>query len=429
MRVFENHKQWSAVKEVCRRLKEARFQALLAGGCVRDLLMNREPHDFDIATNATPDQVEALFPKSLPVGKSFGVIILPCDDFQIEIATFREDLEYKDGRRPEGVKFSTPEADAARRDFTVNALFYDIDTKKVIDFVGGEKDLQQKILRTVGEPEQRFTEDKLRLLRAVRLSAQLDFLIEPRTFEAVVRLAPEIRLVSRERVRDEILKLLKLNGRIQGLRLLLVTGLLSELFPTASDRIHEKETEWLERYMLLPQKTPELALDPAFLWTLFFWPAFDPNASKDFRDNCLKDVRLDGKLIETILFALQHLPHYLHPQSVRKGLMIQNLAHPSSLVAEGLAKLTLATAGGKSGTQSGSSWAELQNHFQELRKALTARGEKPEAFISGTDAKEAGFAPGPKMGQVLQEAYLLQLEGALNSREQAFAWLNKRSRS
>ncbi|MES2964533.1 MAG: CCA tRNA nucleotidyltransferase, partial [Bdellovibrionota bacterium] len=150
---------------MCRTLRSAGFTALLAGGCVRDMLMSREPNDFDVATDATPDQVETLFPRAVAVGKAFGVIVLPQDGFDIEVATFREDLEYKDGRRPEGVKFSSPELDAKRRDFTVNALFLEPESGKISDFVGGQNDLTARILRTVGEPDRRFTEDKLRLLR------------------------------------------------------------------------------------------------------------------------------------------------------------------------------------------------------------------------------------------------------------------------
>ena len=164
---------------MCAALHGAGFQALLAGGSVRDLLMKRAPHDFDIATDATPDEVASLFPQALTVGRQFGVTILPFqvgdEAFQIEVATFREDLEYKDGRRPEGVKFSTAKADAQRRDFTVNALFMDPLTGVISDFVDGQKDIRSRILRTVGVPHERFNEDKLRLLRAVRFSAQLDF--------------------------------------------------------------------------------------------------------------------------------------------------------------------------------------------------------------------------------------------------------------
>jgi poly(A) polymerase len=170
-------------------------------------LLGREPQDFDIATNARPAQVEKLFPKTIPVGKKFGVIIVVERGQQFQVATFRAEAEYRDGRRPEHVVFANAEADALRRDFTVNGLFYDPLTKKIHDWVGGEKDLRAKIIRTIGAPEERFGEDHLRLLRAVRFAARLGFEIEPKTFAAIRSLAPKIKKISAERVRDELVKL------------------------------------------------------------------------------------------------------------------------------------------------------------------------------------------------------------------------------
>lgn len=174
---------------------------------MRDFLLGREPDDFDIATDARPEQIEKLFKKTIPVGKKFGVIVVVEDEQQFQVATFRAEAEYRDGRRPGKVTFANAEADALRRDFTVNGLFYDPFTEQIHDWVGGEADLQAKIIRTIGAPEERFAEDHLRLLRAVRFAAQLDFEIETRTFAAVETLAPKIKLISAERVRDELLKL------------------------------------------------------------------------------------------------------------------------------------------------------------------------------------------------------------------------------
>ena len=192
---------------IVRRLQAAGFAAFWVGGCVRDFLLGREPDDFDIATDARPEQIEKLFKKTIPVGKKFGVIVVVEDEQQFQVATFRAEAEYRDGRRPGKVTFANAEADALRRDFTVNGLFYDPFTEQIHDWVGGEADLQAKIIRTIGAPEERFAEDHLRLLRAVRFAAQLDFEIETRTFAAVETLAPKIKLISAERVRDELLKL------------------------------------------------------------------------------------------------------------------------------------------------------------------------------------------------------------------------------
>src|SRR5580704_8396582 len=197
----------TAAKKIVERLQAAGFAAFWVGGCVRDFLLGREPQDFDIATDARPAQVEKLFHKTIPVGKQFGVIIVVEQGHQFQVATFRAEAEYRDGRRPEKVVFANAEADALRRDFTVNGLFYDPLTKKIHDWVGGEKDLRAKIIRTIGAPEERFGEDHLRLLRAVRFAAQLNFEIEAETFSAIKRLAPKIKLISAERVRDELIKL------------------------------------------------------------------------------------------------------------------------------------------------------------------------------------------------------------------------------
>ena len=193
--------------DIVRRLQEAGFAAFWVGGCVRDFLLGRKPQDFDIATNARPEQVEKLFKKTIPVGRKFGVVIVVENKLQFQVATFRAEADYRDGRRPEKVVFASAEADALRRDFTVNGLFFDPVSGKIHDWVGGEKDLRAKIIRTVGAPEERFGEDHLRMLRAVRFAAQLGFEIEPETFAAVKSLAPKIKLISAERVRDELLKL------------------------------------------------------------------------------------------------------------------------------------------------------------------------------------------------------------------------------
>ena len=185
----------------------AGFAAFWVGGCVRDFLLGREPQDYDIATDAKPEQVEKLFKRTIAVGRKFGVMIVVEGKHQFQVATFRAEADYRDGRRPTKVVFASAEADAQRRDFTVNGLFYDPVAEKLHDWVGGEKDLRAKIIRTIGPPEERFAEDHLRLLRAVRFAAQLNFEIEPQTFAAVKSLAPKIKLISAERIRDELIKL------------------------------------------------------------------------------------------------------------------------------------------------------------------------------------------------------------------------------
>jgi len=227
----QNNPEFILAREVCETLQKSGHQAWLAGGCVRDALIGAVPADFDVATSASPDEIEKLFPKTVAVGKVFGVIIVVEGSLQIEVATFRQDGEYKDGRRPDKIVLSTPEEDAKRRDFTINALFYDFKTKQVIDFVNGQKDLAAGIIRAVGEPHKRFAEDHLRLLRAVRFVSQLGMKLETETDKAMTADVALIKDVSGERLFDELNKLLKGKKNIEALRLLFEKKFLDVLFP------------------------------------------------------------------------------------------------------------------------------------------------------------------------------------------------------
>jgi poly(A) polymerase len=228
---------------IIRTLREKGHQAYLVGGCVRDLLLGREPADYDLTTDATPDEVMRIFPETYSVGAQFGVVLVPLPETDVassastragavEVATFRSDIGYSDGRHPDQVRFSKePEEDVQRRDFTINGLLLDPLTNQVLDFVGGRKDLEAGIIRTIGDPERRFAEDKLRMLRAVRFAARFGYAIEPETFRAIQELASQIHQVSRERIRDELSKMLT-EGRARRAFLLLdETGLLHEVLP------------------------------------------------------------------------------------------------------------------------------------------------------------------------------------------------------
>jgi tRNA nucleotidyltransferase/poly(A) polymerase len=404
---FENHIQWTSVKEVTERLRAAGFEAYLAGGCVRDLIMNREPNDFDIATNAKPDEIEGLFPKSIAVGKAFGVIILPFTGYQLEVATFREDLEYRDGRRPEGVKFSTPEADAKRRDFTINALFYDLEKKQVIDFVGGRADIARRLIQTVGEPDRRFDEDKLRLLRAVRFAGQLDFEIEAQTLVVINKRAKDVASVSRERIRDEIQKLLKAPKRRRGLELLNSTGLLAVLFPEIAGKVGFDFDDWLNQFDL--QLAP---FDAELSWALFLLPAIESmSEARVAKDYLQKSLKLETRLIESLLSAIRHLPQLLRPEQVRLGELALILA--KSRLAEPLAQIVAESRG-------------IIRDMTALRYVQTQifglDGQMPAPWIAGSDLLQLGLKPGPKIGQIVNEAYLLQLEAKFQNRDEALRW-------
>ena len=213
------------------KLKAAGYEALLAGGCVRDLLLGCEPKDYDVATSATPDEVEAVFERTIAVGKAFGVIVVQGDECAVEVATFRADGDYSDGRRPDSVRFTNAQEDAKRRDFTINALFLDVDSGEVVDYVDGQIDLTRQIIRAVGDPVQRFKEDKLRLLRAVRFAANLNFKIDDATKAAITGASGDVATCSAERIQAELTKLLVRGNASHGFRLMSETGLLQVILP------------------------------------------------------------------------------------------------------------------------------------------------------------------------------------------------------
>lgn len=269
--------------EICGKLRAAGHQAYLVGGCVRDILLIREPADYDVATDATPDEVQKLFPNSLAVGAQFGVVIVLGEPAgkagggagsdlespvrtQVEVATFRSDVGYSDGRHPDKVIFAkSPQEDVRRRDFTINALLFDPQTGEVLDFVGGRKDLQAGIIRAIGHPEARFREDKLRMIRAVRFAARFRYAIEPETFAAITMLASEIHQVSAERIRDELTKLLTEGAARRGFELLDEAGLLREVLPEIArmkgveqpPEFHPEGDVWTHTRMMLEGLPPD----------------------------------------------------------------------------------------------------------------------------------------------------------------------------
>jgi poly(A) polymerase len=275
-------------KGIVAHLQKSGSTAFWVGGCVRDFLLGREPEDIDIATNAKPDQVEKLFKRTIAVGKKFGVIIVVEGEHDFQVATFRSEDDYQDGRRPEKVTFCDAKADALRRDFTINALFYDPISDTTHDWVGGEKDLRAKIIRTIGKPEERFGEDHLRLLRAIRFAAQLNFAIEPETFAAVKALAPKIKLISAERIRDELLKLFRPPHAARGLDLFRESGLMEQVLPELSATVtcdqspdyHPEGTVFNHIRLMLSQLPPDAP--PSLPWAVILHDiGKPPTASKD----------------------------------------------------------------------------------------------------------------------------------------------------
>lgn len=387
--LLESHPEWSAVAEIYHTLTKHGYKAFLAGGCVRDALLGVVAHDLDVATDASPDQVEALFKKTVNVGKSFGVIRVLLGDADIEVATFRTDLSYKDGRRPEGVLYSSPEEDARRRDFTVNALFYDLKNHQILDFVGGVDDLNNRILKTVGNPESRFQEDHLRLLRGARFVSQLDFSMEANSFQAMQRMAPLVKTVSGERIRDEMGKLLKGPAAARGLQVMIDTGLMGVLFP-----FRLRAPSW------------DKSLGATELWHYF--SLFLRGALQAELAESLEALRLSSR----------------ERKAIEKAWSLWQKAEDFFALSLGKKLRMLSVEGVQWALQV--LWQEKNlwhRDIEELFQAWQSWGEQlPKAFLNGDDLK--GKMSGKKIGIVLDLSFEMQLEKKLESREKALMWLS-----
>ncbi|MDP3921376.1 MAG: CCA tRNA nucleotidyltransferase [Candidatus Omnitrophota bacterium] len=421
---------------IAERLKSAGHKAYFAGGCVRDFLMKKEPQDFDIATSAAPAEVEALFPKTVAVGKQFGVIIVVQDDAKhFEVATFRTEDGYQDGRHPSNVKFTGPEEDAHRRDFTVNGLFYDPFGKKVIDYVGGEADIAAKRIRAIGEPAKRFAEDKLRLLRAVRFAANLNFEIEGQTWQAICKQAKEIHAVSAERIRDELIKTFTRSGAAKGYRLLSDSGLMKEILPEIEamkgvqqpPEYHPEGDVFVHTRMLLEQLEGNDSIALAF-GALFHDIAkprtyavrngricFYEHAPIGARmtEEIMRRLRFSNREIADVAEAVANHMKFGDVQKMREGKLKRFVSRPTFSEELELHKIDCRACHGI-----------LDNYIFLKEKMLEYAAEelKPEPVLNGNDLKELGMKPGPKMKPLLEEAYELQLEGKIKTREEAMTW-------
>ncbi|MCM8811577.1 MAG: CCA tRNA nucleotidyltransferase [Candidatus Omnitrophica bacterium] len=425
--------------DLVRKLKDAGHEALLVGGCVRDLLMGRSPKDFDIATSAVPEQVAALFPRIIPVGVQFGVQIVVSGGYSFEVATFRTDLSYKDGRHPEGVRFSTPEEDALRRDFTVNGIFFDPVGQKVIDYVGGRADLKKKLIRAIGNPAKRFQEDRLRMLRAVRFASVLDFRIDPATFRAICRLARGIGEVSRERVRDELVKLFTGPHPGRGLSLLDESGLLAVILPEVAKmkgvqqppEFHPEGDVFVHTRILLDRlKKPSTVL--AFAGLLH-----DVGKPPTFR--VADRIRFDGhdrvgasmakRICRELRFSnaeTEAISEIIGDHMKFKDVRRMRLSTLKRFMALGTFEEQLAMHRADCLASHGdlSNWRFLR----KKQKELSSEELKPEPLIKGGDLLEMGFPEGPAIGKILKAVEEKQLEGDLKSKESALSWVQKEFR-
>lgn len=393
--------------EVVERLQRAGHQALWAGGCVRDLLLGLDPTDFDVATDAPPDRVMRLFPRTVPVGLSFGVVRVlgPRGAGEVEVATFRSDGAYVDGRRPESVTFGSPEVDASRRDFTINGMFLDPITDQVFDFVGGRADLRARVLRAIGDPAARFTEDKLRLVRAVRFAARFGLSIDPATRAALVAMADQVRVVAAERIAQELRKMLTHRTRPQAVELARDAGLLKIIAPPIAALDEPPGTLWDETVRVLDYLPEGPTFPLAFAALLRH---LGPLAV----DELGRDLRLANHERERTSWLVAHQRALLDAGRMRHAALKRLLVEPG--IDELLAlhrAIALATVGDESHV----------DFCEWYRREGPAGPLDPAPLITGADLKAEGLSPGPAFKALLEKVRDSQLDGEVHSKDDALA--------
>jgi poly(A) polymerase len=386
--------------DVVRRLRAAGHQALWAGGCVRDMLLGQEPDDYDVATDATPEQVQNLFRRTVAVGASFGVVeVLGPQPLKVQVATFRSDVSYTDGRHPDAVVFSSPEEDARRRDFTVNGMFFDPLEDKVIDYVGGQEDLRAGILRAIGVPAQRFTEDKLRLLRAVRFATRFNLTLDPVTTAAIRAMAGEITVVSAERIAEELRKLLTNPRRADGLRLLKDVNLLAPLLPEVA-ATGDGWTHTLRMLELLPA-------DASFPLAL---AALLHDIGRDLAGRICLRLKLSNTERDRIEWLVAMHKALCDAPRMRNSALKPLLAHPGIRELLALHRAD-AEAGGRS--------VEHVDFCERKLREWPPEELDPPPILTGDDLLALGIKQGPVYKRLLDAVRVDQLDGALTTKEQA----------
>ena len=432
--------------EIVRTLRERGFQAYLVGGCVRDLLLGREPADYDVATDATPNEVMALFPKTYAVGAQFGVVLVDSDGRQpgagcVEVATFRNDGLYSDGRHPDDVRYTKdPKEDVQRRDFTVNALLLDpLQNDKVLDFVGGQADLKAGVIRAIGDPRRRFAEDKLRMLRAVRFAARFGYEIEQKTLATIPELAPAIHEVSRERVRDELTKMLTEGHARRAFELLDHTRLLSEVLPEVArmkgvaqpPEFHPEGDVWVHTLMLLeslPEGSPPTLAWGALLHDVGKPPTFriapdrirfDGHAEVGARmaEEICRRFRFSNEEIEKVVELVSHHMRFPEVIRMRESTLKRFLGMPNFQEHLELHRMDCNASHRD---------LSLYNFVQEKLLALPEEQIHPPPLINGDDLIAIGYQPGPRFKQILSAVEDAQLEGQLHTKSQALEWVKSR---
>ena len=426
-------------REVAARLRERGHIAYFAGGCVRDIIRGETPKDFDIVTDARPEAVQKIFPRTYAVGAHFGVIIVLENGFQFEVATFRSDDAYIDGRHPSAVRFSSPEEDAKRRDFTINGMFYDPVAEEVIDFVGGRSDVAAKLVRAIGDPAQRFAEDRLRMLRAVRFATALDYKIDSQTWDALLASAPSINQISAERIRDELVRIFISPNRVRGWDLLDSSGLMRAILPELEamkgvlqpEQFHP-EGDVFEHTRLMLQFLPETVSVPLVFAVLLHDVAKPVTATVDKtgRIRFNEHDRIGAEMSEAIMRRLRFSGAEIEAtvEMVRQHMVFKDV--PKMRVAKlkrFMARPTFDDELELHRVDCESSHRMLDNYEFLLRKREEFANEPiiPPPLLRGDDLIALGLKPGPKFGEILEAVETRQLEGTLRTREEALEWVKR----
>jgi poly(A) polymerase len=426
-------------RRVAARLREQGYIAYFAGGCVRDMLRHLTPKDYDIATDARPETVQALFARTYAVGAHFGVIIVLEDGFQFEVATFRSDEAYADGRHPTAVHFSSPEADAKRRDFTINGMFYEPVAGEVIDLVGGQADIAGRLVRAIGDPAQRFAEDRLRMLRAVRFAAVLDYEIDSRTWDALVANASLITQISAERIREELVRIFLSPNRVRGWDLLDRSGLMRAILPELDalkgvlqpEQFHPEGDVFVHTRLML-SLLPETVSVPLVFAVLFHDVAKPATATVDKtgRIRFNEHDRIGAEMTESIMRRLRFSGDEIEAavEMVRQHMVFKDT--PNMRVAKlkrFMARPTFSDELELHRVDCEGSHGMLDNYEFLLRKREEFANEPiiPPPLVRGDDLIALGLKPGPEFGKILEAVETRQLEGAFHNREEALDWVKR----
>ena len=398
---FSQNSHWKQVKQVLKKLHQAGFQAFLVGGCVRDALLKREIHDFDIATSASPKEVLSVFPRALDVWKKYGVVFLPLfkGEEPLQITTFREEHSYEDGRRPSFVSYSTVEKDAQRRDFTINAFFYSIETKEILDFTEGKLDLNKKIIRAIGEAHERFKEDKLRPLRALRFAHQLEFSIHKETQKSIILFSKEMFIISKERIYKELIKMFSVGRVGEALKLLDDYQFFNILFPPFK-KYKNFFKFWNQKFSFYKEAD--------FIWALIGLPYYLNDAIEV--DEILKTLKAPRSVIKGSLFYVRGVRDLLDSSYplIKKFQIIEKKEAQ-------IKELTLFWAPNRK---------DIRSVFKQFESIKTSKGTLPKPLITSDDLRKKRISK-KKFGVLLNQLFEYQIENGIKNKKEILKYLEK----